>query len=308
MKKTFIVLAAMLVISIAAKAWEVGDFYDQDPTGVPAVVVYVDESGEHGLIMSPKAFTEKGYKKSLKTFEGNHKWAQKDMAKKIKKAKKEGEDVSALENLQSQQEANYSKVMDFLSNAPRFFDGKLSEKEQRKVIEGFASQNNEFGEENQKNVIAYCQENNVDLTKFLPQYDYALNLGEGWFIPGNYELELFSRFFVDEMGEKHHIPFQKKMDMDKAQREKLGPVGDWLAFNCFFATDLIQSSTMIKSAWAEDPANKEKIDVQVVNSGWDFKDNYFTFCAFSRKLTMYYWWTFAKNLQGNSHVVAFKRF
>ena len=52
MKKTFIVFAAMLVFSIAAKAWEVGDFYDQDPTGVPAVVVYVDESGEHGLIMS----------------------------------------------------------------------------------------------------------------------------------------------------------------------------------------------------------------------------------------------------------------
>ena len=51
MKKTFIVLAAVLM-AMTAKAWEVGDFYDQDPTGVPAVVVYVDESGEHGLILS----------------------------------------------------------------------------------------------------------------------------------------------------------------------------------------------------------------------------------------------------------------
>lgn len=309
MKKTIFFVAA-LVMSMVAKAWEVGDFYANDPSGVPALVAYVDETGEHGLIMSPRAYTENGYQKSLKTFEGNKKWAQKDMAKRIKAAKKKKntELVAELEKLQEQQNANYAQLMAYLEHAPRMFDGKLSEKEQRKAIEGFASQNVEFGEENQKNVLAYCQENDVDLAKYFYPIDYAINLGEGWFIPGNYELELYSKAFVDEMGEKHHISFQQKMDMDKALREKLGPVGDWLAYNCFFATNLIQSSTMLKSAWTENPENKEKMDVQVANSGWDFKDNYFVFCAFTRKLTMYYWWTFAKNLQGGSHVVAFKRF
>ena len=83
MKKTIFFVAA-LVMSMVAKAWEVGDFYANDPSGVPALVAYVDETGEHGLIMSPRAYTEKGYQKSLKTFEGNKNGRKKTWQKESK--------------------------------------------------------------------------------------------------------------------------------------------------------------------------------------------------------------------------------
>lgn len=309
MKKTLLLVAAV-AMAMVARAWEVGDFYANDPSGVPALVVYVDESGEHGLIMSPKALTEKGYKQSKKAYEKNKKWANSDAAKRRKKIQKNGDDLALQEfdRLYEQQQANYAMLTQWLENAPRLFDGKYTEKQQRKAIESLASSNTEFGEENQKDVLAYCNSNDVDITHYFRQFEYALNLGDGWFIPGNFELELYSKHFVEAMGEKHHISFQKKIDMDKALREKLGPVGDWMVFNLFFATDAIQSSTMLRSAWAENPENKEKMDVQIFNTNWDFKDNYFSLCVFTRKITMYYWWTFAKNLQGSSHIVAFKRF
>lgn len=93
MKKTFILLAAMLVTSIAAKAWEVGDYYDAD--GIPSIIVYVDESGEHGLRMGPRYFyTAERYKEALEQEEQrqnteanwvNSKFAQKQVNKQLDK-------------------------------------------------------------------------------------------------------------------------------------------------------------------------------------------------------------------------------
>ena len=128
MKKTFIILAAMLVTSIAAKAWEVGDFYDQDPTGVPAVVVYVDESGEHGLIMSPFAFTDKLYQQwqKKKTFAKNKKSYDKWYVNKPRKIlAKESGDLAAFDAIVEENNRKYGIVMAWLENAPRLYDGKL---------------------------------------------------------------------------------------------------------------------------------------------------------------------------------------
>lgn len=306
MKKSFLFIAA-LVLSMAAKAWEVGDFYVDEQTGVPALVAYVDKTGEHGLIMSPRAYSEEGFQKSLKTFEANKKWAQKDIAKRYKAVKKSknAEQIAAMEKQMEQQNAHYALLLDYLAHAPRISSSPWKEKEERAMISKLSAQNNEYGEQNQANALAYCQENNIDRATYFPQYEYAVSLGEGWFAPGNHELELFSKFFVDEMGEAHRISAKEKLAMDKALREKLGPMGDWLAYNCFYATTLIRSSTMLLSAWTSDPANKSKMTVQLKNSNWDLEDNYFTFCAY---VNVFYWWIFVKNLQSSSYIVAFKRF
>lgn len=49
MKKTILAVIAMLC-SLGANAYKVGDYYEKD--GVKGIVVRVDETGEHGLIMS----------------------------------------------------------------------------------------------------------------------------------------------------------------------------------------------------------------------------------------------------------------
>lgn len=320
MKKTFIVLAAMLVISIAAKAWEVGDFYDQDPTGVPAVVVYVDESGEHGLIMSPFAFTDKLYQQwqKKKTFAKNKKFYDKWYVNQPrKKLAKESGDLAAFDAIIEENNRKYGIVMAWLENAPRLYDGKLKEKEERKALEGFASQNSEFGEENQKALIAYCQENNVDMTQYFRQNDWAMQLGEGWFIPGNHELELFNKYFAEGVGKKHKIPLHKSQEVTNfitlptTFRTKTWAYSGGVTL---YPCNLVCSSTMIKSAWSEEEENKDKAGKYVVNNGGLVgviaqaadKDNYYTLCQFNN--IEGYWWMFAYNAQQEGSWVAFKRF
>lgn len=92
MKKAFILLSVMLIATMA-KAWKVGDYYDAD--GIPSIIVYVDESGEHGLRMGPRYFyTADWYKEALEQEEGrqreqenyaNSKFAQKQVNKQIEK-------------------------------------------------------------------------------------------------------------------------------------------------------------------------------------------------------------------------------
>ena len=310
MKRTILFVAA-IAMSVVAKAWEVGDFYANDPTGVPAIVVYVDESGEHGLIMSPKAYTEKGYKGDLKAFSRNKKYAENYIAKKIKLAKENGdqEEMTRLENLQAEQAANFSQLTDWLTTAPRIpilgDNITLKEKyEQRKILEEFSSQTNEYGEDNQKSVLAYCHENDINMTKYFCEYEYAINLGDGWFIPGNYELELYSKLYVEEMGRTHHISTPQKLSKEQFLREKLGAVGHWDTF--FFPSNLIQSSTMFRSAWTESPENKEKMDMLTASSNEGYGSFIYSFAY--QGITGFYWLVFASSVPNNSYIVAFKHF
>ena len=319
MKKTFIVLAAMLVISIAAKAWEVGDFYDQDPTGVPAVVVYVDESGEHGLIMSPLAMTERTYQNYIKkkTFEKNKKKYDKQAAKVYKKP---GMDLVEIEAKIEQNNNTYSRILEWYANAPRLFDGDLTEINERKAIEGVASQNNEYGEENQKAIVAYCGEGNFDMEKYFRQNYWAEQLGEGWFIPGNYELELYSKCYSQGFGKQNKpLGFVPKESIEKLTHfwtKLLGYTGG----TDLFPYSMILSSTMLKSAWSEDKENENKITKIVTNGGFGGlaglattiasaadKDNYYTLLFDMQKGCFS---VFVSNAQyeSSTSIVAFKRF
>ena len=234
----------------------------------------------------------------------NNLCAEKDMSKKIKTAQKKGEqeELARLEKLQADQAANYTLLTDWLSTAPRLSADNLTLREERKAIEEIASQNNEYGEDNQKSVLAYCHDNDINMSKYFYQQEYAMNLGDGWYAPGNYELELFSKLYVEEMGKKHRIPIMQKFDIDKSLRERLGAVGSWITFNLFFPTTAIRSSTMSKSEWTEDPDNKEKMDIIAGHS----INNYFTYTVAEQKITASYMFVFSNDVRG--YVVAFKRF
>ncbi len=52
--KKLILLVIAISISMIARAWKVGDYYDAD--GIPSIIVWVDDSGEHGLRMAPRIF------------------------------------------------------------------------------------------------------------------------------------------------------------------------------------------------------------------------------------------------------------
>lgn len=69
MKKVLIFLIAILGYSITNAQYKVGDIYNQD--GLKGLVVKVDESGQHGLIMSLDKFTGKWYSDKKAKFETN---------------------------------------------------------------------------------------------------------------------------------------------------------------------------------------------------------------------------------------------
>ena len=308
MKKTFIVLAAMLVTSIAAKAWEVGDFYDQDPTGVPAVVVYVDESGEHGLIMSPRALTEKEYAKAEKEIYKGKKMWDKWLPKFKKQAVKKGVEDQTIELEVVNSEKLFNALINYLPNAPRRFDGKLKEQEERKMIENIAAENTEFGESNQQAIISYCQANDIDIAMYFKNIDWAMQLGVGWFIPGNKELELFNAYFADGIGKKNKLDYKELDIRQQPYQLKVGVLNGAWGFWMYPYYNIL-SSTALKSAWEETDNNTEKTGVIKTQNGslWELadKDNYYALAqAFNNK----YYYIFAKNWQENSVVVAFKRF
>lgn len=68
MKKKLVLLFSLLCV-IYAKAYNVGDFYNKN--GVKGVVVKVDASGEHGLIMSLDKFSGKWSSDKKAKFETN---------------------------------------------------------------------------------------------------------------------------------------------------------------------------------------------------------------------------------------------
>ena len=90
MKKTILFIAA-IAVSVVVKAWKVGDYYDAD--GIPSIIVWVDDSGEHGLRMAPRVFySVEDYAQTIEQSQvqqnqqeamANSKFAQKQVSKRM---------------------------------------------------------------------------------------------------------------------------------------------------------------------------------------------------------------------------------
>ena len=141
-----------------------GDYMEID--GVPGFVFSLDESGEHGLVMSFPELTEKKLKK-FSDFYGEAGTRLCIPGKDPKKVKVSSKDMKSYQD----------DLVTLLSDE---------------------------GKQNKAIIADYCKEKNLDYTIFKGQ-DFAAHLGEGWFIPGDKELTLFAEFFIGGLGEDHGL-------------------------------------------------------------------------------------------------------
>ena len=156
---------------------------------VPGFVFYVDETGEHGLAMSMPAGHPEcwGYeppkgKKDLEAFRAAH--------------------------------------PELYVSISALADAKLLSKKTRPGLYAeLVPRLGADGQSNQENIKAYCLEKGYDFALNFPWEYWAENLGEGWFSPGENELELFAKFYCGGTGKKNHVsPFK----WDKLYKERSG--------------------------------------------------------------------------------------
>ena len=318
--KKIILMAAVLVTSLTAKAWKVGDFYPNDPTGVPAAVAYVDETGEHGLLISPVLFTQSELESMLKRKEKEMKTQEKLMNKSMAKM---GIDLTAIPGGQEALESvkiPYNKTIEFLQQNTTIKDWKSHDKGHKaelfkKYIDDLAAGNSEYGEQNTKAIFDYCAANSVDMELYFPAFSYAARLGDGWFVPGNYELEQISKVFVDAVGED--AKYQESDIRNKRAYLQAMMFNTEMFYPICYT---LNSSTMVKSPWTAD--NKSKT-CKAISGGSEFglgplgqllmvaitasiTETYYSLYLRSGDITGKQYYAFCSNYSG--YIVSVKRF
>lgn len=226
-------LVAILCLSIVCSqsyAAQVGDIMLVD--GYPAIVIYTDETGEHGLVCSSKAISNLDFESIVKD-----------------KIKQEGI---------GEEEAKEAALTEI--GRPLLVYMNRNDKQVRKNTEALSASNSIYGKENAEQILAYCETNDIDMAAYFPEQYWATQLGEGWFIPGVYELELYTKFLTNgrEIGKKGKM----------AGKE----YGECLSRNTILCSKVLEeygtgftlpyvamSSTLINSAWGKDKANKKLI-------------------------------------------------
>ena len=226
MKKIILVIA-IVMCSVLAKAYEVGDIIPQG--NFDAVVVYVDESGEHGLMISPVAPTTSGTKSAAKV------------------AGMSEEEVLALNPLPLLPEGEK--------------DTRVKDIQEKMMQENLNGTN---GEQNAHDIAAYCEQNGIAMESAFPEVYWATLLGEGWFIPGVEELELYANTIFYGVWKKaykgHSNTLSKKSP--KYINKKYDEIQSKLteAGSTFVLPKTLCSSTFgCNKVFEKDKANKKKI-------------------------------------------------
>ena len=173
MRKIICIITLLVTVVVGAVAQRnLGDYVEFD--GVPAFVFYLDQSGEHGLAMSIPAFEEKGLKK-------------------VDKLTKKG--------LLTEEQAEKLKA-----NPLGAFNRKGSGiKKSEELFAGLLDRLTDNGQNNQEQIVKYCEEKGFSLREVFPMQYWVKNLGEGWFIPGDQELTAFADFYFGGLGKKHSL-------------------------------------------------------------------------------------------------------
>lgn len=176
MKKLILFLSINLMSTIAIQAQKLGDYMEIDD--VPSFVFYIDNTGKHGLAMSmPAVYT--------------------DMLKQIDKHVKKGlideKQAELCKNGNTVDIKNYAKT------------GKLKPKNKEKLFERLISKLGTKGEENAIAIETYCKEHNISMQENFPWEYWATQLGQGWFIPGDEELDLFAQYYIGGVGKDHGL-------------------------------------------------------------------------------------------------------
>ena len=174
--KKGIICCLSLFCSLSIQAQKLGDYIEID--SVPAFIFYIDNTGKHGLAMSMPAVYS-------------------DMLKKIDKYVKKG--------LIDKRQAELSKKGNVIDIKNYEESGMLKPKNKQKLFENLIPKLTEKGEENAAIIEAYCKEQNILMQEHFPWEYWASQLGQGWFIPGDYELTLFAQFYSGGIGKDYHM-------------------------------------------------------------------------------------------------------
>lgn len=343
MKKILLALA-VICNCMMAKAWNVGDYYDAD--GVPSVIVYVDETGEHGLRMGPRFFwTAEIFKEALKieeernpkSYQSDSQTTQKlndaisarekaiaEMPEGPKKEKalrqlqiaksvmqgtnkrEQRDSLLAMLDTSSIEEAErikqelialdddpymvYKNALDFVERQEyRFIDySERKLKVMKNNFEELAKINTGSGEENTTNIFEYCQKNGINVDLYFPEYVYAKSLGDNWFIPGNDELELVAKAFLDGVGKEFKISAIRETPHLKYKYT------NWHNAKFFFPYLDLRSSTLVKSKWA-DNGNKSKVE-KLANS--TVRHDYYSLLLINEPFAAFHnWYVFTSNYE-----------
>ncbi len=225
LKKTLICLACLLGTTLL-HAYELGDYVEKD--GVPAIVVYVDNSGEHGLLMSIKGIqidptekTQKIEKDVQRTLQNASKLPKiyNNMALKYIKQNKTQYCPYSVEYV-NEIAQNRAAAMELLKALPRIEVNRSIREQHKEHAQNIISQNTEYGKQNMQVVLDYCAKNNVSLKDAFPYEYWCTLLGDDWFIPGTHECELMIESVLDGVGWSKMIsknsPVQAGQEFSKA--------------------------------------------------------------------------------------------
>lgn len=196
--RTLITLFALFMGTLFARAIKVGDYMEIDET--PCVVIYVDETGEHGLVMS----------RCVVSLE----FATKDAKRLVKIGGLKKEDMSEYIRLNAVDRTQYLKQK------------KNKEAYKEKIFSELMPRLGEYGEENQKAIVQFCEEKGLTLAYEFPEIAWADALGEGWFIPGDYELELYATLYAGGLRDTHALPRAEYLNRYKelTESERAGAI------------------------------------------------------------------------------------
>lgn len=254
MKRFFIFLMcnSLLTMSSFAQFHKIGEAFVKD--GVPCIVINVDESGKHGLAMSlvPKPKALKAAKKT-----GEHKWfyIQKKLTGKDKKLINEYR-----AEYYNRNKCESLKIRETRFTAPTRTVTSLS------------------GKENMKNVIDYCNDKGIAMEMYFPEYHWAQSLGDGWFIPGAEEIEMFIKIYgYEAFGIKHAQGISAHAKSTKTAlntyTSSLQELADSDDTSCFqdayppmFTT--IQSSTMVNSGKTAESSCSLEMTQALTGKSW----------------------------------------
>lgn len=192
-------LSVFVSNALQSQNLKLGDYVAIDD--VPSLVFYIDESGKHGLAMSLSAIPAREEKEKEKFDKQVDKyleegWISASMAEKYKNGT-----LSCGGGL-----AGFSRWN--IVGGSKYVTYNLA------IPDDLMEKLNDSGKDNQDAIVNYCKDKNISLAEKFPYQEWALQLGQGWYIPGSKELELFAKFYFGGVGEE----FKQSMIRDRSKQ------------------------------------------------------------------------------------------
>lgn len=158
MKKLLMMVMLAVLCQWGYSQYQPGDYYQED--GLDCMVIKVNEDGKSGLVMTlPGVLPCAPIETDVKIDTGS---VKKMMRSAIKQGRKQWKMMQSL----------------------------LLERE--KIVFDLSDELGRYGVKNQDIIKAYCRKEGVDYAYFFPEYAWIDNLGSGWFLPGDEELDYFA--------------------------------------------------------------------------------------------------------------------